>query len=191
MTEIRKKVSEKYLGKSTLETINGGYPYSPSLALIMTGKPISSALAIPSSTLPTQPRLFHQTSFTHLKINERGLASLCLTNIMCLKELGLTMLEERRHHADMVQTYKIVTGKDMVISTWFTSVTESGRPTRSAANPLNLRPQASMPEIRRQFFSQRVVESWNKIPASLKQAKNVKCFKNGRRSLRDIMVENT
>jgi hypothetical protein len=47
----------------------------------MTGKPISSALAIPSSTLPTQPRLFHQTSFTHLEINE----SLCLTNIICLK----------------------------------------------------------------------------------------------------------
>jgi hypothetical protein len=81
MTKISKKVSEKYLGKGKLGTINDGYPYSPSLALIMTGKPISSALAIPSSTLPTQPRLFHQTSFTHLKINE----SLCLTNIMCLK----------------------------------------------------------------------------------------------------------
>ncbi len=85
-----------------------------------------------------------------------------------LKELGLTTLEERRHQADMVQTYKIATGKDMVNSeTWFTSVTESGRPTRSAADPLNLRL-----EIRRQFFSQRVVESWNKIPASLKQEKN-------------------
>jgi hypothetical protein len=128
-----------------------------------------------------------------LKINERpGLASLCLTNIMCLKELGLPMLEERRHQADMVQTYKIVTGKDMVNrETWFTSVTESGRPTRSAADPHNLRPQASRPEIRRQFFSQRVVESWNMIPASLKQAKNVKYFKNGYRTLRDTMVENT
>jgi hypothetical protein len=34
-----------------------------------------------------------------------------------------------------------------------------------------------------------VVESWNKIPASLKQAKNVKCFKNDYRTLRDTMVE--
>jgi hypothetical protein len=34
-------------------------------------------------------------------------------------------------------------------------VTESGRPTRSAADPLNLRPQTSRLEIRRQFFSQR------------------------------------
>jgi hypothetical protein len=46
-------------------------------------------------------------------------------------------------------------------------------------------------EIKRQFFSQRVEESWNKIPASLKQSKNVKCFKNGYRTLRDTMVENT
>jgi hypothetical protein len=74
--------------------------------------------------------------------------------------------------------------------TWFTSVTESGRPTRSAADRLNFRPQASRLEIRRQYFSQRVVESWNKIPASLKLAKNVKCFKNGYRTLRDTMVEN-
>jgi ribonuclease P/MRP protein subunit RPP40 len=95
-----------------------------------------------------------------------------------LKELGLTTLEERRHQADMLHTYKIVTGKDMVNSeTWFTSVTESERPTRSAADPLNLRPQASRLEISKQFFSQRVVESWNKIPASLKQAKNVMCLK--------------
>ena len=86
-----------------------------------------------------------------------------------LRELGLTTLEERRHQADMVQTYKIVTGKDLVNKeTWFKSVTETGRPTRSAADPLNLRPQASRLEIRRHFFSQRVIEDWNKIPASLK-----------------------
>jgi hypothetical protein len=104
----QKKFRKNTRGKKVhLEPQTVDIPYSPSLALIMTGKPISSALAIPSSTLPTQPRLFHQTSFAHLKINERpGLASLCLTNIMCLKELGFTMLEVRRHQADMVQTYK-------------------------------------------------------------------------------------
>jgi hypothetical protein len=64
-------------------------------------------------------------------------------------------------------------------------VTETGRPTRSAADPLNLRPQASRLEIRRHFFSQRVIEDWNKVPASLKQAKNVKCFKRGYRTLRE------
>jgi hypothetical protein len=78
----------------------------------------------------------------------------------------------------MVQTYKIVTGKDLMSKeTWFKSVTETGRSTRSAADPLNLRPQESKLEVRRHFFSQRVIEDWNKIHASLKQAENEKCFK--------------
>ena len=109
-----------------------------------------------------------------------------------LKELGLTTLEERRHQADMAQTYKIVKGKDMVSKeTWFKSVTETGRATCSAADPLNLRPQQSRLEIRRQFFSQRVVEGWNVIPADLKQSVNVKSFKNGYRTYREKMVERT
>ena len=83
-----------------------------------------------------------------------------------LRELGLTTLEERRHQADMVQTYKIETGKELV-SNWFKSVTETGRSTRRAADPLNLR---------RHFFYQRVIEDWNKTHCKFKTAKNVKCF---------------
>ncbi len=100
-----------------------------------------------------------------------------------LKEPGLTTLEERKNQADMVQAYKIVNGKDLVSKdTWFKSVTETGRATRSAADPLNLRPRPSSLEIRKHFFSQRVVEGWNSTPADLKQAVSVKCFKNGYRT---------
>ncbi len=36
-----------------------------------------------------------------------------------LGELGLTSLEERRHQADMLQVFKILTGKDNVrIKSW-------------------------------------------------------------------------
>jgi hypothetical protein len=43
-----------------------------------------------------------------------------------LFELGLTMLEERRHQADMLQTIKIVRGFDKVNSaTWFQNVDAS------------------------------------------------------------------
>jgi hypothetical protein len=40
----------------------------------------------------------------------------------------------------MVQTYKIVTGKGGMVNseTWFTSVTESGRPTRSTAGATSI-----------------------------------------------------
>jgi ribonuclease P/MRP protein subunit RPP40 len=86
------------------------------------------------------------------------------TYIERLKELGLLTLEERRHQPDIVQTYKIVTGKAMVNSeTWFKSVTVTGRATRSAADPLNMRPQACRLETRRNFFSQRVVDTPNNI----------------------------
>jgi hypothetical protein len=56
---------------------------------------------------------------------------------------------------------------------------------RIGIDPLNLRPQASRLEIRRNFFSQRVIEDWNNVPAELKQAKNVKYFKRGYRTLRE------
>jgi hypothetical protein len=92
----------------------------------------------------------------------------------------------------MVQTYKIVNGKNLVSKdTWFKSVTETGRATRSAADPLNLRPQPSRMEIITHFFSQRVVEGWNSNPANLQQAASVKCFKNRYVTFRETMVERT
>jgi hypothetical protein len=79
-----------------------------------------------------------------------------------------------------LQTYKIGTGKDMLNSkAWFKSVTGTGKATRCALDPLNLRPQTCRLETRRNFFSQRVVDTWNNIPATLKQAATVKELKNG------------
>jgi hypothetical protein len=105
-----------------------------------------------------------------------------------LKEVGLLSLEERRHQADMVQTYKIVKGRDMVKSeTLFQSVTATGRATRSADDPLNVRPQACRLDTRRHFFS-RVMESWNSIPSSLKQAETVRALKNGYRNYRAMAI---
>ncbi len=61
-----------------------------------------------------------------------------------LLELDLPTLEERRHHADMVQTFKIVKGIDRVEhSTWFQLAAEGGRATRSADCPHNLRQMAA------------------------------------------------
>jgi hypothetical protein len=54
--------------------------------------------------------------------------------------------------------------------TWFLSVNNAARNTRSTADPLNLRIQPDRLEVRRHFFSNRVVEDWNRIPSSLKWA---------------------
>ncbi len=103
-----------------------------------------------------------------------------------LKELGLTTLEERRHQADMVQTFKILRGFDYVKSeTWFQKVDTSGRLARSAADPLNLKPQAARLEIRRSFFSNRAVDGWNLIPSELRNARTVHYFKRAYRKYRE------
>ena len=97
-----------------------------------------------------------------------------------LKELGITSLEERRNQLDMLQTYKIMNGKDNVArNTWFEMASDGQRVTRQAADPLNIRPRAARLEIRRNFFSHRVVEKWNVIPAEVKSSVSVMSFKNG------------
>jgi hypothetical protein len=53
------------------------------------------------------------------------------------------------------------------------------RSTRSTADPLNFRAQAARLEVRKIFYSNRVVEDWHKIPAGLKKAETVKSFRNG------------
>jgi hypothetical protein len=96
-----------------------------------------------------------------------------------LRELGHTSLEERRHQLDMQQVHRILVGKDKVRSeTWFKMASDIDRETRAAAYPLNLRIPASRLEVRKNFFSQRVPESWNKIPPALKQATTAKAFRN-------------
>ncbi len=109
-----------------------------------------------------------------------------------LLELGLTTLEERRHQADMIETFKIVRGFDKVDrDTWFHKASQSARATRSRDCPLNLRPQAARLDARRHFFSNRVVEDWNQIPDHIKNAITVSIFKRDYRSHRAAMAAST
>ncbi len=94
-----------------------------------------------------------------------------------LRELGHITLEERRHQLDMQQVHRILVGKDKVKSeTWFKMASDIERVTRAAADPLNLRIPAPRLEVRKNFFSQRVPESWTKIPQDLKQATTAKAL---------------
>jgi hypothetical protein len=66
-------------------------------------------------------------------------------------------------------------------SCWFTMASDSERVTRQSADPLNIRPGAPRLDIRRYFFSQRVVESWNNVPLDIKKSVSVTAFKNAYR----------
>jgi len=95
-----------------------------------------------------------------------------------LKELEMTTLEERRHQADMAMVYKILSGKEKVDpGEWFTMAAEGGRRTRVAADPLNVTIRHGRLDIRKNFFTVRVTETWNSVPANIKSLKTLDGFK--------------
>ena len=98
-----------------------------------------------------------------------------------LAELNLDSLKSRRDRFDMIQTYKILTGIDRVTSShWFQTVGDSHnrRQTRLTNHRLDLiQDKVCRTEIRKQFFSQRVVLNWNKLPNFVKDSRNISSFK--------------
>jgi ribonucleases P/MRP protein subunit RPP40 len=99
------------------------------------------------------------------------------------KELGIETLKERRHIQDMAQVYKLVHGMDKVNRIKLFEHVPEGR-TRLAADRLNVQATASRTDIRMNFFTQRVVNSWNSISANVKTSVNVHVFKNNYRQTR-------
>ena len=63
------------------------------------------------------------------------------------------------------------------------------RMTRGVADPLNLRQKKARLELRRNFFSIRVMEHWIKVPYDLKRAKSVEAFKLSCRQYRKQNAE--
>ena len=94
-----------------------------------------------------------------------------------LRVLGMTTLQRRRERGDMIQTWRILTGKDRVDpANWFIlqedQVREGATSTRShrGYQALLSRPPAKL-EVRREFFSNRVVDEYNRLPDSNKEVK--------------------
>ena len=82
----------------------------------------------------------------------------------------------------MIQVYKIMSKQDDVEpGIWFESLEDhSGEEirTRYSAGLYNVRQQVSNSDVRRNFFSQRVCNSWNALPDHVKAATSVNMFKN-------------
>ena len=99
-----------------------------------------------------------------------------------LLEANMTTLETRRNRGDMIQVFRIMTGKDDVDpNIWFQTMADSrgtGIGTRQATGLYNILPTEYNGQTRSNFFSQRVVAPWNNLPNSVKQATTVNLFKN-------------
>ena len=105
-----------------------------------------------------------------------------------LEGVGLTTLVERRARGDMVETFKTLRGMNRVEKgEWFVIQEEETRPTRANARVVEgeivkkrevLVPQRYNLEIRKNFFTVRVPEEWNRLPDVVKASASVNGFKN-------------
>jgi hypothetical protein len=93
-----------------------------------------------------------------------------------LKELGITIW--RNGGTSQTWSRHSTSCMDMTELTVFVRADQTNLTTRSATGPLNLRQQAARLEVRRNFFSIRVVEKRNKIPSTIKMASSMTSFKN-------------
>ena len=62
---------------------------------------------------------------------------------------------------------------------WFDLVGQNPtRVTKAIKDPLNIVSRNPKCDIRKKFFSQRVIEKWNELPSDVKNSRNVACFKS-------------
>ena len=91
-----------------------------------------------------------------------------------LKILDIPALEERWSRGDVIETYKITTGKLKVDrSRYFVPATTNLR-----GHSKKFFIQRSNGQIRKNFFSQRVAPKWNQLPQNVVDAGSVNTFKN-------------
>ena len=84
-----------------------------------------------------------------------------------LKKLKMMSLQERRLHGDLIETYKLITGKVKVDASQFFELS-SNLDTRGHSLKIVQKIAKLLPRI--QFFSQRVVETWNSLPEEIVNA---------------------
>ena len=91
-----------------------------------------------------------------------------------LRYLGLTTLETRRLRGDMLETYKIITGKENLNKDIFFKL-DSSSVTRG--HNLKLFKPRDKLNIRKFSFSHRVVDNWNKLPEEVVNSESLNQFK--------------
>ena len=93
-----------------------------------------------------------------------------------LQKLGITSLKDKRARGDMIEVYKLLTGKKQIDSTQFFKLAQNHYGLRG--HEMKLVKERSRLDTRKFFFSQRVVNGWNRLPAAVVNAETVNGFKN-------------
>jgi hypothetical protein len=107
-----------------------------------------------------------------------------------LVEVGLDSLKDRREEADMILVYKVMHEKCVGDkNTWFKLNDNNGLQdrilTRAASDDLKIRQSRSNLDLRKNFFTQRVCEQWNRLPRQIRTAKSVAIFRREYRKVKN------
>ena len=95
-----------------------------------------------------------------------------------LNEVGLTTLSERRLRGDMVQVWKFLHWKSIMDPKTFTlASTQHSRTTRHTTKSLNIKNPGARLEVRKNFFTVRSVDPWNRLPCCVQNAEDITDFK--------------
>jgi len=96
-----------------------------------------------------------------------------------LRHLELTTLKERRIRGDLIETFKIMTGKERVDRSQFFQLSSCEYQLRGHSMKLSKqRTVRTSHDVRKFSFSQRVVQEWNKLSEDVVEATTVNQFKN-------------
>ena len=90
-----------------------------------------------------------------------------------LKRTGLISLENRRLRADLLEVFKILKGFVKVDPATHFSMSDR----RSRGQTLKLEKPRARLELRRHFFSNRVIDAWNSLPGHTVEATSTNMFK--------------
>jgi len=93
-----------------------------------------------------------------------------------LKILGIPSLELRRKRGDPIETYKILTGKEDIDRDQLFQLTPNIHST--IGHQLKLFKKPCRINVRKFFFSQKVVDSWNSLPSNIVESPSINTLKN-------------
>ena len=91
-----------------------------------------------------------------------------------LRILDLYSLEKRRERGDLIETFKILKGLEKVDKEkWFTLSDN----VHLRGHGLKLEKPRARLNIRKNFFSHRIVDAWNRLPPGIVEQETVQSFK--------------
>lgn len=103
-----------------------------------------------------------------------------------LKKLGLVTLEERRNRADLVQLFKMYRG---LTRPSFDSMFQLVKHDRTRGHTLKLAKHCTSLNIRHNFFSERVVDNWNRLSTHVVEAEGLNSFKSRLQKFRNSQMD--